>query len=604
MTAKKSGGGHRLDAAELNRRAWATQFSQPEKARSLAFRALEEAERESNQAESGWAQLSLAFHELRYGSIEAGEQRLSLAEPALLAVEDRRGIWLTRDARGFVLMRRHQLQPALELYLENAAAPLDERHPEDFAWSCNGAATAYSYLGRHPEGLRWFYRAAGWLDHANQPVLLGMVLANIGVAQRTVGNDDDALAALDAAWKQVRRSPRHRVTGQILALLAACYLGVGRYNESLKLVGRLEQIGEAAQPVYAQGFVHLTAARAYYEAGDFDRAEQRLQRALPVLESTLGDPNHAVYNCLHGLLALRRGELHQACERLNESWALLAAERHPSIGVWIAQARAQAIEQAGDLTAALAAWRDFGTLRRQFMQLGNRSRAQTIRLELELEQARREREQSVRARALLDATNSELLSTNAELMRKIAEARRLERRLRIDASRDALTGLSNRRYLFENFAARLERAQRDRQQVVVALIDLDRFKQVNDRHGHATGDLVLRTFARVLRRCVRPGDLLGRYGGEEFCLVVPAVETDVALARLETLRKRLDDVRLTTVEGDLLKIEFSAGLAVYPLHADSLDGLLAAADKALYRAKASGRGCTVVAGTPDAPHPA
>ena len=173
---------------------------------------------------------------------------------------------------------------------------------------------------------------------------------------------------------------------------------------------------------------------------------------------------------------------------------------------------------------------------------------------------------------------------------------RLRQSLRDLSVRDPLTGLFNRRYLSESLTREIARGRRRGKPVSVMAFDLDHFKDFNDRYGHPAGDLVLVAFARLLQANSRSEDIACRQGGEEFVLILPEMETAVAMRRAADLMKVLARLELMH-EGQLLPaLTTSIGLAVFPTHADTPEALLALADQALYAAKSQGRNRIAVAG--------
>lgn len=156
---------------------------------------------------------------------------------------------------------------------------------------------------------------------------------------------------------------------------------------------------------------------------------------------------------------------------------------------------------------------------------------------------------------------------------------------------DHLTGALSRRSLMEQGSRLVQRLHHEASPVAVLLMDLDNFKQINDRHGHAQGDTVLREFASLVLHSLRPLDLFGRIGGEEFALILP--NTTAAQARMigERLRAQLHEYPFMARSGNRLAVTMSAGLhaAQPPGPHDSLEHLMAQADSALYQAKAAGR---------------
>jgi len=163
--------------------------------------------------------------------------------------------------------------------------------------------------------------------------------------------------------------------------------------------------------------------------------------------------------------------------------------------------------------------------------------------------------------------------------------------IRLLETQDELTGLLNRRHMTALLRAEQARQQRTGYAMTLVLIDLDHFKRINDEHGHQAGDTVLRTFAQAVTSQLRGADVLARWGGEEFLLMLP--ETGALQARqcVERMRASLAQVSFDAVATGL-QLTFSAGLAVCQ-PGESIEAVIELADQALYRAKQAGRSCTV-----------
>jgi diguanylate cyclase (GGDEF)-like protein len=174
----------------------------------------------------------------------------------------------------------------------------------------------------------------------------------------------------------------------------------------------------------------------------------------------------------------------------------------------------------------------------------------------------------------------------------------LERELKELSIRDPLTGCLNRRYLEETAKLEFARATRSRSPIGLLMIDVDHFKRFNDRFGHEVGDLVLRAVAESFREHVRDSDLVCRFGGEEFVVLLPGASPEQTVERGEDLRRAVKDLTLRHAGKALNRLSISAGVAFFPVHGQTLATVISAADDALYRAKQEGRDRVLVAVTP------
>jgi diguanylate cyclase (GGDEF)-like protein len=180
----------------------------------------------------------------------------------------------------------------------------------------------------------------------------------------------------------------------------------------------------------------------------------------------------------------------------------------------------------------------------------------------------------------------EMTKLRARLKRQREELAAALDTIRTLATVDELTSLANRRHMNEVLAAEERRHPAGAGTTCIALLDIDHFKQINDRHGHAAGDAVLRSFAATLRAGLRDGDVVARWGGEEFLLMLPDTGIEQALALLERLRLDVGALAVPGLEG--LRVAFSGGVGVRGA-GESFADTINRADKALYRAKSSGR---------------
>ena len=167
------------------------------------------------------------------------------------------------------------------------------------------------------------------------------------------------------------------------------------------------------------------------------------------------------------------------------------------------------------------------------------------------------------------------------------------------ATTDPLTRLYNRGYVDDRFAIELSRARRYRQPLTIAVIDADRFKLLNDTHGHASGDLVLQTIGETLRASFRQSDTAGRYGGEEFVVILPETDIETAQRKLESFRESIAASPIAlAARGEKVQVTISAGLSNFPEDAEDASELFALADERMFQAKKEGRNRVVAASQP------
>lgn len=191
----------------------------------------------------------------------------------------------------------------------------------------------------------------------------------------------------------------------------------------------------------------------------------------------------------------------------------------------------------------------------------------------------------------------QIMASNADLQKQLAEAeialeqqRTLIKRYMASAHTDDLTGLPNRRAFNEHLARLMAQSERNGSALSLILLDLDRFKQLNDCYGHLAGDAVLREVAARLRGAVRDMDIAARFGGEEFAVLLPDTQGEAALVVAERVRQAVRDA-VVKYEGKPLSVTVSQGVAEATVE-DNAETLVARADEALYAAKAAGRNCT------------
>lgn len=195
-----------------------------------------------------------------------------------------------------------------------------------------------------------------------------------------------------------------------------------------------------------------------------------------------------------------------------------------------------------------------------------------------------------------DQTHTWLAQTVADYLAITIAGISLRVSLRDQAMRDSLTGLFNRRAMEQRFVHEIMQAKQNRTSIGVLMIDIDFFKSINDTLGHQAGDEVLQQVSRVIEQQSRRSDMVCRYGGEEFVVIMPDVSASVATARAEQIRLAIRKIVHGNTTTPVSMLTVSLGIAFYPAQGMQATEVLAQADLALYAAKQAGRDCWVIAG--------
>lgn len=175
--------------------------------------------------------------------------------------------------------------------------------------------------------------------------------------------------------------------------------------------------------------------------------------------------------------------------------------------------------------------------------------------------------------------------------------KKLTREMEYSAYHDKLTGCVNYTWIVEFLEKEIARSRRFMKEFSIVLIDIDHFKSINDTYGHLVGNDALTVFAKVIKDNLRNMDIVGRYGGEEFLVILPELGSNGSLEVIERIRRKLSEARITSrhlKEGINISLQFSAGLASFPYNANNATDLIKLADDVLYQAKQKGRDKVVV----------
>ena len=426
--------------------------------------------------------------------------------------------------------------------------------------------------------------------------------AALSPVMRSVGDYKQALALSQEviAWETKHHatlslSVEHYLRGQILSEMH-------NYKDAVVETQLARELSVELSDQQGVGFADLATCRVRLELKDPEAARTDCENALRIFSASRSVDVEKEAQALLARIDLAEGHADKALAQLNDVLRGNAEQMMPRLVPSVYELRARA---NASLQKYPEAYRDLSEYLDHYMARTEAERAQqvsslrarfetdreiernaSLQRELALADERAQRQRAELRWAVIGAGMSVMVI--ALLTYLLVINRRYRRQLVRLATEDSLTGLPNRGRSAALATQALLTAFDRRQPLSIALIDLDRFKAINDRYGHAAGDRVLQEFAALARKSIRPSDTLGRWGGEEFLLVLPNTTLDVALGLLDHLRLQAGLITTTDEEADL-HVSISAGLATTGEEPCSLDEIVASADLALYEAKNSGR---------------
>jgi diguanylate cyclase (GGDEF)-like protein len=453
----------------------------------------------------------------------------------------------------------------------------------------NSRAITNKLQGRTDTALRHVYAA---MQAAKETGWAGpriTALSNLGGYQHDLFNLDDARLHSEQALALAREAGVRQVVTIAGINLVVIYYAAGEAQQARAMVEFLVTHPQEQAPGLLDRF-KVNLALGHLCVGEIDAALAYLQTSA---DAGIGDGDGmANWTWVMGRCLLARKDAAGAralLERFLDGRRRSKRQDLPFDAMELNRVLADACEQLGDAQAALQCLRQAHILYEELV--GRSARARFIALEFshELQQAQLERDAAVASQHDAESDRRRLAELNTALQAKIDETAMLHAQLSEQALRDPLTGLHNRRYLFEVAPGMLELARRQNSPLCVVLLDLDHFKLLNDTFGHAAGDQVLQRFAKLLTEMLRRSDVVSRHGGEEFVAVMPDIDAEGAQGKIEQLLLAFQAPPADAGRKRMPRGSFSAGIAVFPKHGSSLEQLLLRADRGLYAAKHQGR---------------
>ena len=487
-------------------------------------------------------------------------------------------------------------------------------------------ARCHFYLADFMRALEYLLDAAQMYEDAGDQAGAAAAFAGVGLCQHRLGANDDAVASMLRALESARAQNLTTLEINIHNSLGSALISGGRmdeaarflrtglelaqaannrnlltkllHNQSLLAKQRGDELSKAddpaAQQEYAKGLAQVTRAlelarelgnpydemHSLGQTGTMLRLLHSHEEAMKILDETIGAAKRLNEPFVQAEAMMERGSSLVAQGRLGEarqsfSDAIMLARQIGASGVLAeaCESLSKVAEDEGDLRNALALYKEFHAVREAELAGSRKHAATAAQLWLDFQDASR-RASQYRERAETLAADHAALTRKAKALTEVSE-------------QDPLTSLLNRRGLDARIGALVEASEGSSAPITVALIDIDRFKRINDTFSHAVGDAVLKRVAAIIREQCRQDDLPVRYGGDEFLLVLAGADIAMGTRVLARLKETVDACPWER-EAPGLDVTLSIGIAQRPRRG-TLAAAIAAADEALYDAKAAGR---------------
>jgi diguanylate cyclase (GGDEF)-like protein len=580
-------------ALRLARSAWRLQYRDSARSAALADKGLARAREAGDAAAEAWARLARGFHRMRYTSPAEAAAEFENAQRCFDSAGDRGGSILAAVGIARCDWMQSRYRESLERLLPLRDEGMRVLRHEARGMLLNGIAGCYSAQGDSAQAFAYMYQALSETRPARGHGFDVVLFSNLAHELYQLGEYDEALAYVQEGIDRCRGLANPRIDSVLHVNRIVCLTDLGRPREALPDIEHLLSMAPDRDGRGAEGASFETMAIAALRAGEIALGASLVEQARPrIAASPVPDERVEGAVAEAELLAARNNDS-AAAARLRAELPLPEEGLNLRVHCLYRLSLADVLERLGEHASALRELRRWQQLQVERMRRAEQSRRQAAQLKTELMRLQRERDLIDERRRASERAQEQLASINRQLSQKIEEVEALRAALQQQATRDFLTGLFNRRHLNDVLPSMWALASREGQPLAVAVIDLDHFKTVNDRHGHLAGDRLLAEFGRLLTKRLRRSDVACRYGGEEFCLLMPRTDARSAARKLTALLRQWRTEAFAFENIVLSGNSFSAGVADSMLVPRSTEDVLRAADRCVLEAKRLGRGRVV-----------
>ena len=446
----------------------------------------------------------------------------------------------------------------------------------------NMLGVTLTWLEQYDDAL-FHYLEAWRLAQREQNSWIQVLLCNnIAFMYREMDRPIDAVDYLEQGRSLIEQFPATAAQQRLKATMLdnSCWVAaqLGQFHTALEYGHMSVEIYQTLDWPLGQAEILNCLATTYAQKGELDPALEACQAAYTIAASISAYEEMMCSLLYQGRFQWQKGAAEPAMHLLQA--ALELAPYSQTIQYQCHETLVRIYEAQENWQAALHHCHMFHTLKERVHNARSDQRFKALQILHQVEQARYEAEMYHLRTIMLE--------------QEIQERQRIQVELEREATTDSLTNLFNRRYFFQRAAEEWHKAQRYERCFTIILFDIDLFKHINDTYGHVIGDQALCAMAELTLTTVRQVDIISRYGGEEFAVLLPETDLEGAYVIAERLRTTIAD-HLFEIEGQLLQITISVGVATSEATDTIFDDVIRRADQALYAAKNSGRNTTQIA---------
>jgi diguanylate cyclase (GGDEF)-like protein len=538
-------------------------------------------EKQSVQADTQQAQIDQLNHLAWQLRVSDPDRALALSTEALHSANAgiplyRQGVAASLITLSFLDGEAGKLDRALARSLEALEYIKDGSHPELLVGAWYTLGWAYYYSSNYPAALEFGLKS---LQLAREAGLQEWQAWCLDLTASTYKEPQQALLMHEEAHAIFQRTGNPTGQSRILNNWACTLLETQQFNAALEMAQKSLQLAREGGLKRDEINIAATIGEIHAKLGEYEQAHSGLQHAMQLFD-TYGHDISSVYVLVElGQVHLEQHDLDRAEQELVKA---LAVARHMEMRNEQARCHkclSEIHEQRGQFKIALEHYKAFQALQESISGEGALKQLTALRVSHQIETAQR------------DAEIHRLQKEKLQI--ELDEHKRLHTILEDLATRDPLTNLFNRRHFLSLAEQEWRRARRYHHPLCALMLDVDDFKQINDLHGHAAGDKALTAFANIIRSTLRSTEIAGRYGGDEFVVLLPETLPQHGLLVAKRICHEITDYAISS---DIGPIELTPSIGVASAtkdnltHIQSLDELLNHADKAMYTAKRTGTG--------------